>query len=265
MVSSSARTSSERPFYALHADAYDLLITDPVEPWVDAVDDRLSSASVLDAGCGTGRHAAALTAKGHRVDLVDASAELLSLAAKRCPSARTTVADLCAMKVPPAYDAVTCRGVLNDMITDQERGSAVSALARSLTPGGLLFLDVREQRASRERADGVARSRHVHLGDGAGLTFTARTTWSQGMLQVEEDYELVRPRRSTQRSSYSFTMRPWTEAELLTVLHDSGLHNVEISAGVGRRTTDRFFVVASSETAHRHRILRTENGGALFH
>lgn len=82
-------------------------------------------------------------------------------------------------------------------------------------------------------------------GDGVELVFTTRTTWSQGMLHVEEQYDLVRPGTPTQRSSYFFTMRPWTEAELRTVLHDSGLRDVEISAGVGRRTADRFFVVAS--------------------
>jgi SAM-dependent methyltransferase len=249
VVSSSARTASERPFYALHADAYDLLITEPVDPWVDAVHDRLRSAgrspaSVLDAGCGTGRHAAGLIARGHRIDVVDASAELLALAAKRCPSARTFLADLCEMNIPSAYDAVTCRGVLNDMVTDQERVSAVRSLARSLTPGGLLFLDVREEQGSRQRADGAARSRQVELGDGDELTFTARTTWSQGVLQVEEHYDLIRPGTPTQRSSYFFTMRPWTEPELRAVLHGSGLRDVEISVGVGRRTPDRFFVVA---------------------
>lgn len=239
---------SARPFYARHADAYDLLITDPVAPWVDAVHARLvragrAQAAVLDAGCGTGRHAAALIAKGHRVDAVDASAELLTLAAKRCPSVFR--ADLRDMKLPSVYDAVTCRGVLNDMTTDRDRVSAVRALAASLKPGGLLFLDVREESASRRRADGVARSRQVDLGDGAELAFTARTTWNGGLLQVEEHYDLVRPETPMQRSRYFFTMRPWTEAELRTVLHESGLHNVEISAGVGRRTADRFFVVAS--------------------
>jgi SAM-dependent methyltransferase len=250
VVSSSARTSSERPFYALHADAYDLLITDPVDPWVDAVHLRLRSAgrspaSVLDAGCGTGRHAAGLIAKGHRVDVVDASEELLALAAERCPSAPTVMADLCEMEMPPVYDAVTCRGVLNDMITDQERLSAVRSLVRGLAPGGLLFLDVREEQGSRERADGAPGSRQVALGAGVELTFTARTTWSHGLLHVEEDYDLVRAGTPTQRSSYFFTMRPWTEPELRAVLHDSGLRNVEITAGVGRRTPDRFFVVAS--------------------
>jgi SAM-dependent methyltransferase len=250
VASSSARAGSERPFYGLHADAYDLLITDPVEPWAGAVDGRLrragrSPASVLDAGCGTGRHAAALIARGHRVDVVDASPELLSLAAQRCPSARTFLADLCDMTIPSAYDAVTCRGVLNDMVTDQERAAAVRSLAGCLTPGGLLFLDVREEQASRQRADGTAHSRRVDLGDGGELTFTARTTWSRGTLRVEEHYDRRRPGTPAQRSSYSFAMRPWTEAELRTVLHAGGLRNVEISAGVGRRTPDRLFVVAS--------------------
>jgi len=247
--SSSARTVSERPFYALHADAYDLLINDPVDPWVDAVHRRLlsaghSPAAVLDAGCGTGRHAAALVAKGHRVDLVDASAELLSQAARRCPSARTILVDLCGMRLPFTYDAVTCRGVLNDMITDQERVSAVGSLVSCLRPGGLLFLDVREEQASRERADGAAHRRQVDLGDGARLHFTARTTWSKGTIRVDEHYDLVRPGTPAQRSSYVFTMRPWREAELRAVLHDSGLRHAEISAGIGRRTADRLFVVA---------------------
>jgi SAM-dependent methyltransferase len=70
----SAQVSRMRPFYADYAEAYDLLVTDPAEPWAEAVHDRLlssgwPSALVLDAGCGTGRHAAALAAKGHHVDL----------------------------------------------------------------------------------------------------------------------------------------------------------------------------------------------------
>ena len=238
--------ASSRPFYALHADAYDLLITDPVEPWVAAVHDRLRSpASVLDAGCGTGRHAAGLIARGHRVDIVDASAELLALAARRCPGARAVLADLCALEMPAGYDAVTCRGVLNDMITDEERGSAVRSLARSLVPGGLLFLDVREEQGSRRRADGIARFKHADLGGGAELTFTARTSWADGMLRVEEQYDLARPGAPVQRSHYLFTMRPWTESELRAVLHESGLRDVQIGPGVGRRTPDRLFVVAS--------------------
>ncbi|MEU4219022.1 methyltransferase domain-containing protein [Actinoplanes sp. NPDC026623] len=249
MESASARAGSERPFYALHAEAYDLLITDPAGPWVDAVHETLagfalSPASILDAGCGTGRHAAGLIARGHRVDLVDASAALLTQAASRCPTARTTLADLCTMEVRPAYDAVTCRGVLNDMTTDEERASAVRSLAGSLVPDGVLLLDVRERRGSRQRADGVTRSRQVDLAAGGRLTFAGRTTWSRGLLHVEETYELTRPAAPAQRSRYRFTMRPWTEPELRAALRECGLRIVRVAAGAGRRTPDRLFVVA---------------------
>ncbi|GID92023.1 class I SAM-dependent methyltransferase [Amorphoplanes digitatis] len=249
MSSPSAHVSAERPFYSLHAGAYDALITDPVEPWVDAVHDRLvrahrARASVLDAGCGTGRHAAALIAKGHRVDLADASRELLARAGERCPAARALLVDLCTMDLGPGYDAVTCRGVLNDMTTDQERESAVANLAACLRPGGLLFLDVREAEASRLRADGRARRVVADLGGDGELRFSTRTSWQGGLLQVEERYEVAVDGRVTRESTYDFTMRPWSRAELSSVLRRNGMRHVDITGGIGRRTSDRLFVVA---------------------
>lgn len=44
VTSHSAQVSRSRPFYARHAQAYDLLVTDPVEPWVQAVHQRLTRA-----------------------------------------------------------------------------------------------------------------------------------------------------------------------------------------------------------------------------
>ncbi|MDG6110373.1 class I SAM-dependent methyltransferase [Dactylosporangium aurantiacum] len=250
MKSSSARAVAERPFYSLHADAYDALITDPVEPWVDAIHDRLVQArqphaAVLDAGCGTGRQAAALIARGHRVDVADASRELLSRASERCPGARALLVDLCAMDVASEYDAVTCRGVLNDMTTDEERESAIGSLTACLRPGGLLFLDVREAEASRLRADGGERCRIADLGDGRKLRFSTRTRWRDGRLLVEERYVLVVEGRVTHESTYDFAMRPWSRAELSSMLRGNGMLQIDITSGVGRRTADRLFVVAS--------------------
>ena len=247
---SSARVSAERPFYARHADAYDALITDPVEPWVDEVHDRLvrahrSPAALLDAGCGTGRHAAALIAKGHRVDLADASPALLARAGERCPGARALLVDLCATDPLGAYDAVTCRGVLNDMTTDDERESVIASLVGSLRPGGLLFLDVREADAARLRADGRDRRVVADLGDDTELRFTSRSRWQRGLIRVEERYEFVVAGRVTEESRYDFAMRPWSRAELSSVLRRHGLRRVDITAGVGRRTPDRLFVAAS--------------------
>lgn len=270
MTSRSARITAARPFYGLYAAAYDLLIADPVEPWVDAVHDWLvrahqSPVRILDAGCGTGRHAAALIAKGHRVDIADASRELLARAARRCPTAAGFLVDLCAMELPPVYGAVTCRGVLNDMTTDEERDSAVASLATRLRPGGSLFLDVREQRASRLRADGATRRVTVDLDGHAELTFSTRTTWDAGLLHVAERYELVLDGRVRQDSTYDFAMRPWSRAELSSTLRRAGMHDIRITDGVGRRTPDRLFGVASRAAASATKPAEFASGGWLRH
>ncbi|MBM2620220.1 class I SAM-dependent methyltransferase [Actinoplanes sp. LDG1-06] len=227
--------ADRRPFYARHAGFYDQLITDPAGPWVEAVDRELGGpAAVLDAGCGTGRHAAGLIARGHRVDLVDASADLLAIAAARCPGSRATRADLRHLKTEPVYDAVTCRGVLNDLITDDERRAALRSLTGSLRAGGFLLLDVREREGSRRRADGSAKVRRA-----GPLTFTSRTTWDSGLLRVAETYDL-----DGQTTHHEFTMRPWTEEELRAGLSGCGLDAVRVEPGIGRRTPDRLYVVA---------------------
>jgi 2-polyprenyl-3-methyl-5-hydroxy-6-metoxy-1,4-benzoquinol methylase len=247
MSSLSAQASNERPFYADHADAYDLLITDPVEPWVDAVHDKLvragrPQATILDAGCGTGRHAAALIAEGHPVDLADAAEHLLAKARLRCPSSRAYLADLCTLRTLTTYEAVTCRGVLNDMVTDEERSAAIHSLAKTVVPGGLLLLDLREQTASRVRADGVTRARTVTLSPVTTLTFTTRTTWESGLLRVQEQYQVT----GANPRAYEFTMRPWSTVELTGRLRAAGLTKFEIRPGLGRKTPDRLFVCVTT-------------------
>ncbi len=176
VTSQSARVSRTRPFYARHAQAYDLLVADPVEPWVEAVHERLvrsgwPAAPVLDAGCGTGRHAAALTALGHRVDLADAADGLLRQASARCPGARTFHADLCSLNLAPAYQAVTCRGVLNDILGDTDRDAVLRSFGAALRPGGLLVRGCpRATGITRPRGrDAPTADRATHPGHASGL------------------------------------------------------------------------------------------------
>jgi SAM-dependent methyltransferase len=256
VTSTSAQVSQTRPFYADHADAYDLLVTDPVEPWVEVVHERLlsngwPSAVVLDAGCGTGRHAAALAVKGHHVDLADASAQLLAQAAARNPSARTLQVDLCTFTTGMAYQAVTCRGVLNDMTMDTERDAVLRGFAGALTNGGLLMLDVRETEGSRQRADGIPRHRTVELGANAILRFTNTVTWHAGTLHVVEESELKRPESAPDHRVFEFTMRPWSVQELRGRLAAAGFGDIDIAPGVGRVTGDRLFVTAQLGQAAR--------------
>lgn len=249
MSSPSAQVASERPFYDCHANAYDALITDPVEPWVTTVDDALQAAGfnraqLLDAGCGTGRHAAALIERGHDVTLLDASAALLRIARERCPHAPALVSDLCAPAITGPFDAVTSRGVLNDLLTDRERADAVRSFARITRIGGLLVLDVREAAMSQQRAYGSARTTDVDLPDGSHLRFVSRPTWNAGRIVVEERYELDVGSGAPIVSEYLFEMRPWTRGEMHALLTSVGYENIKIRAGVGRRTPDRLLVTA---------------------
>jgi SAM-dependent methyltransferase len=250
VTSPSADVAAERPFYDRHARAYDALITDPVEPWVAAVDEALqaagfSNAQVLDAGCGTGRHAAALIERGHDVTLLDASAALLRIARKRCPDAPALVSDLCAPALLGPFDAVVARGVLNDLLTDRERADALRAFAGLTRAGGVLVLDVRETAMSRQRADGTWRTTDADLPDGSHLRFVSRPTWNEGRIVVEERYELDGGHsEAPEVSEFLFEMRPWARDEMQRLLASVGYRRIEMHDGVGRRTPDRLLVTA---------------------
>jgi len=204
-----------------------------------------STARVLDAGCGTGRHAAALIERGHHVTLLDASEALISIARRRCPDAPAVVTDLCEPAITGGFDAVIARGVLNDLLTDEERTKALNAFARLTHAGGLLVLDVREAVTSQPRADGTWRTTEVDLRDGSRLRFVSRPTWNDGRIVVEERYELASDNAETPEvSEFLFAMRPWTREEMQRRLSGAGYGRIEMRDGVGRRSPDRLLVTA---------------------
>jgi 2-polyprenyl-3-methyl-5-hydroxy-6-metoxy-1,4-benzoquinol methylase len=77
---------SSRPFYGEYAWAFDLLIDRPVGQECAAItawfSERgvLPGATLLDAGCGTGRYAGELARRGYAVEGVDRSSELIETA-----------------------------------------------------------------------------------------------------------------------------------------------------------------------------------------
>src|SRR5262249_9456491 len=112
-------------------------------------------AVVLDAGCGTGRYARELARRGYIVHGVDLSPDLIEVAKRtagdRPGSVSFAVADITVPPPTARYDAILCRGVLNDIIDDDRRDVVFAAFARALRPNGALILDVREWGASAER------------------------------------------------------------------------------------------------------------------
>lgn len=154
---------SRRPFYAEYAWAFDQLIDRPVRKECAAIVgwlvDRgiVPGGAVLDAGCGTGRYASELARRGYVVHGIDLSPELIAKASRSIAATPNllsfAVGDISS---PPAarYDAILCRGVLNDVLEDDERDRVLGGFARALRPSGVLILDVREWEASAERKTG---------------------------------------------------------------------------------------------------------------
>ncbi|MBE1494905.1 SAM-dependent methyltransferase [Amycolatopsis lexingtonensis] len=95
-------------------------------------------AVVLDAGGGTGVHAAWLAADGHEVHLLDpvpAHADQ----ARRHPGVTAGIADARALPVASAgCDAVLLLGPLYHLVESAERARALAEARRVLRPGGLL-------------------------------------------------------------------------------------------------------------------------------
>ena len=94
-------------------------------------------AEVVDAGCGTGRYAIELARRGYRVDGIDVSPELVEVAKRAAAESQGSVSfwigDILDL-AHERYQAILCRGVLNDILDDGERDAVFAALAKALAP-----------------------------------------------------------------------------------------------------------------------------------
>lgn len=238
-----------RPFYHRFAWAYDLLVADPVEPWIEAVGTLAGGpAAVLDAGCGTGRHAVALAARGHDVTGVDGSDDLLDVARARARGrpVRFVRADLRTLDLGARFAVVACRGVLNDVLDDRDRDAVLAAFARHLRGGGALIIDVRDRDATARRyADGAERRRSVPV-EGGELVFSWRGRFdaAAGCLLVDETHRL-RAGGSEQVARHAHAMRCWTPDELRDRLGRAGFTGIALRPAAGAERADRLLATAA--------------------
>ncbi len=249
--------NSERPFYHQFAWAYDLLVTDMAAPFADVITRIMAEHGigpgdkVLDAGCGTGRHAVELARRGFAVTGVDSSAELLAVAERNAGAAgladppRFAQADLRWYDEPDAYAAIVCRGVLNDVLSDADRDAVLRRFADHLEPGGLLLVDVRDWGGTVERyRDAPVFERAARVDDGE-LRFrsSARLRPLTQQLLMAERFVYLR-RDGEERAASEFALRCWSEAELRSRLAAAGFTSVKVRPGMRQRSQDRLLASA---------------------
>lgn len=256
------RRAAERPFYGEYAWAYDLVAGRPVGQLCEGIEELLNGrgaqagARILDAGCGSGSFALELARRGYSICGIDLSAEMLVAARERVRQAAVALplirGDLLA---PPfgrqTFDAVLCRGVLNDILDDASRAAALKALAKVLRPGGVLVMDVREWDASvRRKTREPVLEKTVSTPRGT-LTFRSvtRLDHQTNRLHISERHTLQTTGGGEHVSDYDFVMRCWTREELQSRLTAAGFESVEYLGSYDRETyaeaADRIVIVAS--------------------
>jgi SAM-dependent methyltransferase len=139
-------------FRALHAVWYDRFHPRKDYPaevaQIRGVFDRCGPVgSVLDLGCGTGRHLDLFAAAGHEVVGVDRSPTMLAAAKERLasyqPRASLVEADLLKVALGRTFDAVTVLfGLMSYQVSNDEALAMLEAARRHLNPGGLVVFDV---------------------------------------------------------------------------------------------------------------------------
>jgi SAM-dependent methyltransferase len=249
---------SARPFYAEYAWAFDLLIDRPVQQECRTIATWLAGrrvcpgATLLDAGCGTGRYAIELSRHGYVVQGIDRSPELVAQARRSARSVASSASfserDILACPASRC-DAILCRGVLNDFLGESARASAFDNFRRALRRGGVLVLDVREWTGTAARKTREPLFSKTVATERGTLTFTSVTELdAQNRQLLVKERHALRDHGQERFSDYHFVMQCWTREELDAHLARCGFaapayfgaYDVEVPAG----TTDRLVAVA---------------------
>lgn len=127
-------------------------------PFFDRVFRENGAASVLDAACGTGRHAVMFCSRGLDVAAADVSPEMIATAEKNALAAgcriNFAVAGLEELDLVfnPGFDVITCMGnSLPHLKQSDGLGRAFDAAGRILNERGLLVLQVRNYKRIYDR------------------------------------------------------------------------------------------------------------------
>jgi len=210
---------------------------------------------VLDAGCGTGRHVAALREEGFLAYGADASEEMVARA--RAFGAPEWFCEWRMGEAPPAdlkapFDAVLCLGNTWSMLAEQRDAErAAAALQGLLRPGGLLLVGLKALAIRKESGNPyLPLLRREHEG---GLVYFVRFVdfltsradlCNFHMVVVRDDAEGPGPAEHRTRP-----MRVWSPESLVRCFSEAGFQSVRVSAQLGDPdvppTSEDVFVHAS--------------------
>ena len=144
---------------------------------------RYRPATVLDAGCGTGRVAIELAGRGVDVVGVDLDASMLAEAGRRAPKLTWVRSNLADLDLGRRFDVVVMAGNVPLFTPPGTQAALVAGVARHVAPGSGVLIAGFSLGRGYEVADYDAHCEAV------GLTLAERfATWSGDAFTADSDY-----------------------------------------------------------------------------
>jgi SAM-dependent methyltransferase len=148
-------------------------------------------ASILDAGCGTGRIAIELAQRGFDVSGVDLDADMIAAAMRKAPEMNWRVDDLARMQLDRRFELIAMPGNVMIFCEPADRPLIVRGLSQHLLPGGLLIAGFALER------DGYTIEEWDGDCSASELTLVDRfATWTRDPFVEGGDYHVSVHRRS---------------------------------------------------------------------
>ena len=177
-------------------------------------------ASLVDLGCGRGRHTIPLSLKGFRVTGVDLSDVMLNLARERASRERATVEwvreDMRTFVRPGAFDACLSLFTSFGYFCDEENQGVLMNVARSLKDSGVFLLDLRNARKGLSGEEDMEKTMTVPSGK-----LALRVRFDRSTRRARAEHTLTRP--DGIRISSAFDVRIYSEEELTKMLSRAGM------------------------------------------
>jgi SAM-dependent methyltransferase len=210
---------------------------------LEAIGSRVDPpARIVDFGAGTGRLSLPLARLGYRVTAVEPCKEMLEQLLKKQSGCMVTgvQARMADFWKPAEFDLALCVfSVLLYLLDEESLESSIEAAARSLRPGGLLFIDVPSQRLFQSYTwSSEELERSVAISD-----------QGSGMYHYEESSTLHDAENS--RTYFdAFHIRYWSVDAVFRVLHRHGFAVVGDYSDRFAGSGAAYFLLAKGAPAH---------------
>ncbi|HMB00623.1 MAG TPA: class I SAM-dependent methyltransferase [Spirochaetota bacterium] len=166
----------------------------------------LKTDRILDLACGQGRHCNILHNKGYRVEGLDLSPALLSLARQKYPHITFHQSDM--RQIPGRYNHILSLFTSFGYFKDKENEKVIKNIAASLLPGGIIWLDFFN--SSYIKKNLVKKNQRVNK---KGVTIS-----EEREINNKRIYKKIFIEKNNKKEKYIESVRMYTKEELCTLL-----------------------------------------------